>query len=85
MVPANFDTRLTGLEIRRPTADWSRMGVRPADTSPLPGGDSSLVMPDGNTGPALLVTDNFRAIMKWNKSTYFAAAVGMLADSFGAG
>jgi membrane-bound lytic murein transglycosylase B len=85
VVPANFDTRLTGLEIRRPTADWSRMGVRPADTSPLPGGDSSLVMPDGNTGPALLVTDNFRAIMKWNKSTYFAAAVGMLADSFGAG
>ena len=85
VVPANFDTRMAGLEIRRPTTDWSRMGVHPADSSPLPAGDASLVMPDGNTGPALLVYDNFRTIMKWNKSTYFAAAVGMLADSFGAG
>ncbi|HWB48103.1 MAG TPA: lytic murein transglycosylase [Stellaceae bacterium] len=85
VVPANFDTKMTGLDIRRPTADWSRMGVRAADSSPLPGVDASLVMPDGNGGPALLVYDNFRTIMKWNKSTYFAAAVGMLADSFGAG
>jgi len=85
IVPANFDARMTGLDIRRSTADWSRMGVRPADASPLPGVEASLVMPDGSTGPALLVYDNFRAIMKWNKSTYFAAAVGMLADSFGMG
>jgi len=85
IVPPNFDTHLTGLGIKRPTAEWSRMGVRPADTSPLPGLEASLVMPDGSEGPALLVFDNFRAIMKWNKSTFFAAAVGMLADSFGAG
>lgn len=85
VVPASFDTRQTGLDIRRSTADWSRMGVRPADASPLPTGDASLVLPDGSTGPALLVTDNFRTIMKWNKSTYFAAAVGTLADRFGAG
>jgi membrane-bound lytic murein transglycosylase B len=85
VVPANFDTRLAGLDQRRPTADWSRMGVRPADASPLPGIDASLVIPDGGAGPALLVYDNFRTIMKWNKSTYFAAAVGMLADSFGTG
>jgi membrane-bound lytic murein transglycosylase B len=84
-VPANFDTRLAGLDIKRPTADWSRMGVRPVDASPLPGVEASLVMPDGSDGPALHVYDNFRTIMKWNKSTYFAAAVGMLADSFGAG
>ena len=85
VVPSNFDSRLTGLDTRRSTADWTRMGVRAADASPLPGVDASLVMPDGSGGPALLVYDNFRTIMKWNKSTYFAAAVGMLADSFGAG
>jgi membrane-bound lytic murein transglycosylase B len=84
-VPPNFDARMIGLDIRRPTADWSRMGVRPADASPLPGVEASLVIPDGGGGPTLLVYDNFRTIMKWNKSTYFAAAVGMLADSFGAG
>ena len=85
IVPANFDARLTGLDGKRPTADWSRMGVRTADASPLPGVEASLVMPDGGDGPALLVYDNFRTIMKWNKSTHFAAAVGMLADSFGTG
>jgi len=85
VVPANFDLRMTGLDVKRPTAEWSRMGVRPADSSPLPVVEASLVMPDGSNGPALLVYDNFRTIMKWNKSTYFAAAVGMLADSFGTG
>jgi membrane-bound lytic murein transglycosylase B len=84
-VPPNFDTRQAGLDIKRPTAEWGRMGVRPVDASPLPGVEASLVMPDGSDGPALLVYDNFRTIMKWNKSTYFAAAVGMLADSFDAG
>ena len=87
VVPANFDTRLSGLDIRRPAAEWSRLGVRAADATPLPGRDieASLVLPDGTGGPALLVYDNFRAIMRWNKSTFFAAAVGMLADGFGAG
>ena len=84
-VPPNFDQKLIGLEVRRSTADWSRMGVHPTDSAALPATEASLVMPDGSDGPALLVYDNFRAIMKWNKSTYFAASVGMLADSFGTG
>jgi membrane-bound lytic murein transglycosylase B len=84
-VPGNFDTRLAGLDNRRSTAEWSRLGVRTADASPLPGVEASLVMPDGSSGPALLVYDNFRAIMKWNKSTFFAASVGMIADSLGSG
>ena len=61
------------------------MGVRSTGAAALPPTEASLVMPDGGNGPTLLVYDNFRAIMKWNRSTYFAAAVGMLADSFGAG
>jgi membrane-bound lytic murein transglycosylase B len=85
VVPANFDTRLAGLDMRRTTAEWSRLGVRAADSSPLPALQASLVLPDGAGGTALLVYDNFRAIMKWNKSTFFAGAVGLLADSFGAG
>ena len=84
-VPLDFDQRLAGLETRRSTSDWSRMGVRPTDAAALPATEASLVIPDGGDGTALLVYDNFRAIMKWNRSTYFAAAVGMLADSFGAG
>ncbi len=32
-------------------------------------------------GPAMLVYDNYRTILKWNNSTFFASAVGYLADS----
>jgi membrane-bound lytic murein transglycosylase B len=87
MLPAGFDTRYTGLEVKRPTGEWSRMGVRGVDTGPLVGRDAeaSLVIPDGAGGRAFLVYDNFRTIMRWNKSTFFAAAVGYLADSMARG
>lgn len=83
LLPAGFDERWTGLEVKRPTGEWSRMGVRSADARPLSAREieASLVLPDGADGPALLVYDNFRTIMRWNKSTYFAGAVGYLADS----
>jgi membrane-bound lytic murein transglycosylase B len=83
LLPAGFDESSTGLEVRRPTGEWSRMGVRSADARPLAAQEieASLVLPDGADGPALLVYDNFRTIMRWNKSTYFAGAVGYLADS----
>ena len=42
--------------------------------------NASLVRPDNTTGPAYLVYGNYKAIMKWNRSTYFATAVGTLAD-----
>jgi membrane-bound lytic murein transglycosylase B len=87
MLPAGFDPRYTGLEVKRPTGEWSRLGVRGIDAGPLAvrEGEASLVVPDGAGGPAFLVYDNFRTIMKWNKSTYFAAAVGYLADSMARG
>jgi membrane-bound lytic murein transglycosylase B len=83
LLPAGFDTRWSGLEVRRPTGEWSRMGVRSIDARPLDAREleASLVIPDGTDGPALLVYDNFRTIMRWNKSTYFAGAVGYLADA----
>lgn len=43
--------------------------------------EASLVLPDGEDGPAFLVYDNFRVLMRWNRSTYFALAVGQLADA----
>ena len=87
VLPAGFDSRYTGLEVKRPTGEWSRLGVRSVDAGPLVGreGEASLVTPDGAGGPAFLVYDNFRTIMKWNKSAYFATAVGYLADSMARG
>jgi membrane-bound lytic murein transglycosylase B len=60
---------------------------------------ASLVLPGGETAPegvgdskagwaggsrvAFLVYDNYRATLKWNRSTFFAMAVGHLADAIG--
>jgi membrane-bound lytic murein transglycosylase B len=87
VLPSNFDERLAGPESRRPIAEWSRLGVRAAGSVPLTGQEpeASLVLPDGPGGTALLVFDNFRVIKKWNNSTYFAAAVGYIADSIDRG
>lgn len=87
VLPSNFDERLAGLDNRRSVAEWSRLGVRAAGTVPLTGRepDAALVLPDGVGGTALLVYDNFRVIKKWNNSTYFAAAVGYIADSIDRG
>src|SRR5271168_261519 len=35
LLPAGFDARWSGLEFKRPTGEWSRMGVRSVDTRPL--------------------------------------------------
>lgn len=82
-LPGSFDMRYSGLETRRPIAAWRRLGVGGLDGGALPpaDGEASLVLPDGAGGPAYLVFNNFRTIMKWNRSTYFATAVGYLMNS----
>ncbi len=82
-LPANFDASLAGKDIRKPVAEWQRLGIRQIGGSDLPPAarDASLILPSGTDGPALLIYDNFRAVLRWNNSTYFAAAVGYLADA----
>jgi len=57
--------------------------VLSADGSSLPTRalQARLVLPDGADGPAYLVYANYEAILRWNRSNYFAIAVGTLADS----
>ncbi len=64
-------------------SEWSALGIRKADGTALPGRDlkSRLVLPDGADGRAYLVYANYEAILKWNRSNYFAIAVGTLSDS----
>ena len=39
-----------------------------------------MVVPSGHEGPAFLVYNNFRVTMGWNRSEFYAIAVGHLAD-----
>jgi len=83
-LPAEFSASLVGLETKKSLSTWKSMGVTLPDGAPLPaaeGMEGSIVAPDGVGGPAYLVYDNYRTIMKWNRSTYFATSVGLLADA----
>jgi membrane-bound lytic murein transglycosylase B len=81
-LPPSFDAKLIGLKIEKSLGEWERLGIRDLDGGRLPraGFPASLVAPDGPAGPAYLVYGNFKALMKWNRSTFFAASVGLLAD-----
>lgn len=71
-----------GLDSPKPLSEWRRLGVRSLDGTELPvrNVSASLIQPDGSDGRSFLVYDNYRAVMRWNRSTYFATAVGLLAD-----
>ena len=83
-LPRGFPAPAIGLETQKTLQNWSDMGVRLKNGGPIPvvaGMKASVVAPDGVGGDAFLVYDNYRTIMKWNKSTYFASSVGLLADA----
>jgi membrane-bound lytic murein transglycosylase B len=84
-LPANFDPGLIGLPVKHTVTEWSKLGVRRLDHGKLPPSaiEGSIVAPDGAGGRAFLVYNNFRVIMKWNHSTYFALAVNLLSDGIG--
>jgi membrane-bound lytic murein transglycosylase B len=85
-LPGQFDPALTGLKIRKRLSEWQALGVRRAGGSDLPKAPdlmASVIQPSGEGGPAYVVYDNFTAIMNWNRSIYFATALGILSDQIG--
>lgn len=80
--PEQVQQDMVGLEFLRPITDWRQIGVlKKNDTAlPLDGLGYALVAPDGVGGRTFLVSDNFKALMRWNRSTYFGVAVGIMAD-----
>jgi len=81
-VPRTIASTMLGLDYHQTVDEWSRMGVKTLSGKHLPkqAVQASLIQPDGPRGRSFLVYDNFRALMRWNKSTYFAISVGLLAD-----
>ncbi|MFT6787307.1 MAG: membrane-bound lytic murein transglycosylase B [Pseudoalteromonas rhizosphaerae] len=69
----------------RSLADWQALGVRKMDGTDLPAVDvtAALVMPDDMNGRMYLAYDNYKALMHWNRSYYFATSVGYLSDRIG--
>ena len=65
-------------------AEWRRLGVVPQ--GPIPDtAMASLFEPDGPAEPGYLLTQNYRAILEYNCSNYYAMSVGLLADRISGG
>lgn len=83
-LPDGIDSSLKGVEKSkgRSLAEWQRLGVRRLNGQALPQVDIQawLIQPDDNKGRAYLVYNNYQALLKWNRSHYFALAVSHLAD-----
>ncbi|OOF37637.1 lytic murein transglycosylase [Rodentibacter heidelbergensis] len=85
-----LDLSLSGIEKHkaRSLREWQAQGVMPLGGSAqaqekltaLSHADLWLVRPDKQVGRAFLVSNNFRTILDWNKSNYFAVSIGMFAD-----
>jgi membrane-bound lytic murein transglycosylase B len=84
-LPEGFDSDLANLKVRKSISEWQEMGIRRIDGSDLPTRDlkASIVYTEGAGSSAYMVYNNYRTILKWNRSTYFAVAVGTLADKIG--
>lgn len=70
--------------VQQPVDQWQMAGVRQLNGADLPQSDipGSIVLPDGDEGPAFLTYPNFRAILRYNCANNYALAVATLADSF---
>jgi lytic murein transglycosylase len=65
--------------------EWRQLGIQPLGSS-LPEGEmATLIEPDGQGATAYLLTTNYRAILDYNCSNFYALSVGLLADRIAAG
>ncbi|MCJ2186370.1 lytic murein transglycosylase [Novosphingobium beihaiensis] len=92
-VPAGFDVGAYATKLAAPScekvharhsqwktvSEWRALGVSPRGAI---GNDvlTSLFQPDGPGTPAYLLTGNYRVILQYNCSNYYAMSVGLLAD-----
>jgi membrane-bound lytic murein transglycosylase B len=84
-IPSDFNPENSGLKKPLPVHHWQALGVRGMDNRALADKEqqASLLLPEGSSGPAYLIYDNFRVLLRWNRSNLFAIAVGKLADELG--
>lgn len=85
-LPPGFDYARADSDTRQPASQWAAEGVQTVDGTPLltlP--DSAILLPAGARGPAFLVGPNFRTLLRYNNSTSYALAVGLLAQRLAGG
>ncbi len=82
ILPDGFDYAIAGDHNRQSLSEWRALGVLRADGQPLPVDPTlaSVIIPAGAEGPAFIIYENFGVIKRYNNSTAYALAVGLLSD-----
>ena len=75
-LPQGFPLAQTGLETTKPASEWAAMGVQPRQGGISgPNLPASVILPQGQGGPAFLAYPNFSVLFEWNQSfTYVLTA-----------
>lgn len=84
-LPQGFDFRQSGKGVKKSGSAWAAMGVTSANGRGLPSYNGSLLLPAGSRGPAFFISDNFRAISRYNNSDSYVMGVGLLANRIAGG
>lgn len=83
-LPDGFDFALADVDVEKAVIEWASAGVKGVNASLTadldPNFRGRIFLPAGAKGPAFIVFENFEAILKYNRSTSYALAVGLLAD-----
>ena len=81
-LPKDFNIELAGLKQQKSLIEWQALGVRRYNGQALPNVDlqASVVIPDDENGRVYLAYNNYKVLMHWNRSYYFATAVTYLSD-----
>jgi len=63
-------------------AEWRALGIVPQSKAwPAANVQATLIEPDGPGKTAYLLTGNYRVILDYNCSNFYALSVGLLADA----
>lgn len=85
ILPVDFVPEMAGLKANqaKTVGEWQKLGVRLTREANLPDTQQKawIIIPEDSPVRAFMVYDNFRTLLRWNRSWYFAISIGMMADA----
>ena len=81
-LPTSLTSKNLGKTFAKSYKAWHNLGVKKKNGQALPLEDTNvyLVKPAEKSPHVFLVTSNYDVLLKWNRSSYFATTVGLLAS-----
>ncbi len=84
-VPEGFSEKRTSITHTKTAAEWKQQGLSWEENGSIRSDDTALyaIYAGKPSEGVYVITSNYKAILRWNRSRYFATAVGTLADAIG--